>query len=85
MLAQVDQRKRKLGTVALPQGEASANVWLSGLPSDLIPVDEVDVIFWPSREAASRTIDYYDIWGGHLKFEDVPVIRAEPSRGVFTR
>ena len=36
---------------------------------------EIAIILRSSRKVAAHTVDLYDIWGGELRFEDVPLTR----------
>lgn len=73
IILQADGQEWSIGSISQPKD--GKTTYHTGREVEDFDVDKVDVILRPSLEAATRTVDVFEIWGEDVVYKDVPVTR----------
>lgn len=71
VVMRADGVERRIDPFSIRRGETQRFV-LDGYTSKPLTAEKVDLIFRTSVEAAKRSLDLYEVWGGEIVFPDMP-------------
>ena len=75
VIAQYDGQTVPLGLISFPRADSGERGWALNADVEGDPPAQIDLVLRSSRDAAARTLDTYEIWGGALRITNIPVVR----------